>query len=199
MGEFEKTIAAMEQDEERKRHNYQKWEMGRGAAQCHLDKLRAEIAEYEMLIAHDSQAPIILELDDIDYLPDILIKACIAAKLSEKELGALCGLTEEQIKRYEKDDYQSASYLNVRGVIFALNIKIQSGKFLVALDTLEKTPITIDDLRSSKSRATRQKAKITLTHKHDNQSHHANNSCDETSISSHPLVNLTNSPTKSKS
>ncbi|OKH55460.1 hypothetical protein NIES2101_03470 [Calothrix sp. HK-06] len=45
--EFEKTIAAMEQDEERKRHNYQKWEMGRGAAQCHLDKLRAEIAEYE--------------------------------------------------------------------------------------------------------------------------------------------------------
>lgn len=152
-----------------------------------------------MLIAHDSQAPIILELDHIDYLPDILIKARIAAKLSEKELGALCGLTEEQIKRYEKDDYQSASYLNVRGVIFALNIKIQSGKFLVALDTLEKTPITIDDLRSSKSRANRQKAKITLTHKHDNQCHHANNSCDETSISSHSLVNLTNSPTKSKS
>jgi transcriptional regulator with XRE-family HTH domain len=127
--------------------------MGRDAAQCHLDKFKAEIAEYEMLTSHDSQAPIVLELDDIDYLPDILIKARIAAKLSEKELGALCGCTEEQIKRYEKDDYQSASFLDFRRVIFALNIKIQSGKFLVELDTLERTPITIEDLRSSKSRA----------------------------------------------
>lgn len=57
-GEFEKTIAAMERDEERKKHNYQKWEMGLGAAQCHLDKFKAEIAEYEMLISHDSQVPI---------------------------------------------------------------------------------------------------------------------------------------------
>ncbi|BAZ16570.1 hypothetical protein NIES4071_84470 [Calothrix sp. NIES-4071] len=86
-------------------------------------------------------------------LIDILIKARIAAKLSEKELGALCGCTEEQIKRYEKDDYQSASYLDFKRVIFALNIKIQSGKFLVALDTLERIPITIKDLRLSKSRS----------------------------------------------
>ncbi len=149
---FEKTIAAMERDEERKKNDPEWWAMGRGAAQCHLDKLRAEKAEYEMLVSHNSQTPIILELDDIAYLPDILIKARIAAKLSEKELGALCGLTEEQIKRYEKDDYQSASYLDVRFVTYALNIKIQSGKFLVALDTLERTPINIDDLRSSKSR-----------------------------------------------
>ncbi|BDA66131.1 hypothetical protein CAL7716_002970 [Calothrix sp. PCC 7716] len=156
--EFEKTIAAMELDEERKKHNFQKWEMGRGAAQCHLDKLKAEIAEYEMLIAHDSQAPIMLKLDDIDYLPDILIKARIAAKLSEKELGALCGLTEEQIKLYEKNDYQGASYLDVRFVMSALDIKMQPCEFLVPLDTLRRTPITREELRSSKSRAKSQEA-----------------------------------------
>ncbi|RUT08233.1 hypothetical protein DSM106972_014010 [Dulcicalothrix desertica PCC 7102] len=150
---FEKSIAAIEKDEERKTNDPERWAMRRGAAQCHLDKLEAEKAEYEMLTSHDSQAPIVLELDDIDYLPDILIKARIAAKLSEKELGALCGCIEEQIKRYEKDDYQSASFLDFRRVIFALNIKIQSGKFLIELDTLERTPITIEDLRSSKSRA----------------------------------------------
>ena len=116
----------MERDEERKKNDHERWATGRGVAQCHLDKLKAEKAEYEKLISHDSQTPIVLELDDIDYLPDILIKARIAAKLSEKELGALCGCTEEQIKRYEKDDYQSASYLDFKREIFPSNQPVGS-------------------------------------------------------------------------
>ncbi|RUT08232.1 hypothetical protein DSM106972_014000 [Dulcicalothrix desertica PCC 7102] len=127
--------------------------MRRGVAQCHLDKLKAEKAEYEMLTSHDSQTPIVLKIDDIGYLPDILIKARIAAKLSEKELAALCGLTEEQIKVYEKNDYQGASYLDVRFVMNALDIKMQGGEFLVPLDTLRRTPITKEELKSSKKRA----------------------------------------------
>ena len=153
---FEKSIAAMERDEERKKNDPEKWAMGRGAAQCHLDKLRAEKAEYEMLISHDSQTPIVLKLDDIGYLPHILIKARIAAKLSEKELGALCGLTEEQVKLYEKNDYQGASYLDVRFVMNALDIKMQPTEFVVPLDTLRRTPITKEELLSPKTRAKRQ-------------------------------------------
>ncbi|GJD17420.1 hypothetical protein RIVM261_023760 [Rivularia sp. IAM M-261] len=79
---------------------------------------------------------------DIGYLPHILIKARIAAKLSEKELGALCGLSEEQIKLYEQNDYQGASYLDVRFVMNALDIKMQPTEFLVPLGTLRRTPIT---------------------------------------------------------
>ena len=46
---FKKTMAAMERDEEAKRKDFLKWDAGRSALQCHVDKLEAEIAEYERL------------------------------------------------------------------------------------------------------------------------------------------------------
>lgn len=148
---FEYSIALIEQDEERKK-DLERWKLSRGGLQCHLDKLQAEIAEYEMLTSHDSQTPIVLKLDDIDYLAQILIKARMAAKLSQKELAALAGLTEEKIKQYEHDDYASASFLDVRFVIDALDIQIQTGEFLLPLDTLRRTPVTKEELLSSKNK-----------------------------------------------
>jgi transcriptional regulator with XRE-family HTH domain len=146
---FAYSIALMEQDEDRKRNDPERWELNRGALQCHLDKLQAEVTEYETLTSHDSQTPIVLRLDDIDYLAQILIKARMAAKLSQKELAALAGLTEEKIKQYEHDDYASASFLDVRFVIDALDIQIQTGEFLLPLDTLRRTPVTKEELLSS--------------------------------------------------
>jgi transcriptional regulator with XRE-family HTH domain len=104
------------------------------------------VAEYERLKSHALYTPIILKLDDIDYLPQILIKARMAAKLSQEELAKLAGLTEEQIKHYEDNDYENASFLDVKFVINALDIKIQKGEFLIPLDTLRRTPITKDEL-----------------------------------------------------
>ncbi|HAX77905.1 MAG TPA: DNA-binding protein [Cyanobacteria bacterium UBA11372] len=146
---FQKSIAAMDRDEERKKNDPDGWELLRSASQCHLDKLQAEIAEYEMLISHDSHTPIVLELDNLYYLPQILIKARIAAKLSEKELGALTGLTEEQIKSYEHNDYENASYVHVGFVMDALDIKIKKCEFLIPLDTLRRKPFNKEDFLSS--------------------------------------------------
>jgi hypothetical protein len=39
----------------------------------------------------------------------------------------------------------------VMGLFLALDIKIQKGEFLVPLDTLRRTPVTKEELRSSKS------------------------------------------------
>ncbi|MGK7876508.1 MAG: helix-turn-helix domain-containing protein [Xenococcaceae cyanobacterium] len=142
---FEQSIAACEQDEERKKNDPQAWQLTRNTLQYHLDALKEEIAEYETLTTHDERTPIVLKLDDINYLPQILIKARIAAKLSQKELAALAGLTEEQIREYEDKDYQTASFLNFLFVLDALDIKIQKGEFLVPIDTLRRTPITKEE------------------------------------------------------
>ncbi|MEQ9549750.1 MAG: DNA-binding protein [Coleofasciculus sp. G3-WIS-01] len=152
IGEFEKSIAATERDEARKTNDPDGWELMRSSLQSHLDKLKAEIAEYERLTSHDRHSPIVLKLDDLDYLPQILIKARMAAKLSHQELANLAGLTEEQIKRYEGNDYEDASFLDVRFVIDALDIKIQNGEFLIPLDTLRRTPITKEELLASQTR-----------------------------------------------
>ncbi|MCL1472031.1 helix-turn-helix domain-containing protein [Argonema antarcticum] len=150
---FEKSIAAIEKDEDSKKNDHERWKMNRETLQCHLEKLQAEIAEYDRLTSHDSHTPIVLTLDDIDDLPQLLIRARMAAKLSQKELADLAGLTEEQIKRYEDNDYEDASFLDVRFVIDALDIQIQKGEFLVPLDTLRRTPVTKEELLSSNQRS----------------------------------------------
>jgi transcriptional regulator with XRE-family HTH domain len=149
---FEYSIRALEQDEELKKKDPEGWQLSRDVKQSHLMALQAEIAEYDSLTSHDSHAPIVLTLDDIDDLPQILIKARMAAKLSQKELADLAGLTEEQIQRYEENDYEDASFLDVRFVIDALDIQIQKGEFRVPLDTLRRTPVTKEELLSSNYR-----------------------------------------------
>jgi transcriptional regulator with XRE-family HTH domain len=150
--EFEESIVALERDEARKKNDFDGWEIMRGSLKCQLDKLKSEIAEYDRLISHDSHTPIVLTLDDIDYLPQILIKARMAAKLSQKQLADLSGITEEKIKRYEDNDYEDASFLDVISVIDALDIKIKKGEFLVPLDTLRRTPVTKEELLASTHR-----------------------------------------------
>jgi len=146
---FEYSIRALEQDEELKKKDPEGWQLSGDVKQSHLMALQAEMAEYDRLTSHDSHTPIVLTLEDIDYLPQILIKARMAAKLSQKELADLAGLKEEQIKRYEDNDYEDASFLDVRFVIDALEIQIQKGEFLVPLDTLRRTPVTKEELLSS--------------------------------------------------
>lgn len=147
---FKKSVEKMENDEEAKNKDPQGHSLGLSALKYRLERLQEEIDEYEKLISHDSKAPITLPLDDTYYLPQILIKARMAAKLSQKELGKLAGLTEEQIKSYEENDYQNASYLDFRFVMAALDIKITHCEFLVPLDTLGRTPVTKEELLTSK-------------------------------------------------
>ncbi|BAZ14986.1 hypothetical protein NIES4071_68560 [Calothrix sp. NIES-4071] len=146
---FKYSIAVIEKDEAFKQKDPEGWQLDIDVKKSHLMALQAEIAEYELLTSHDGQTPIVLRLDDIDYLAQILIKARMAAKLSQKELADLTGLPVEKIKQYEDDDYASASFLDVRYVIDALDIQIQTGEFLLPLDTLRRTPVTKEELFSA--------------------------------------------------
>lgn len=146
---FEQALAQLEKNEnERVKDNPQLREIYINEVQRKLDDLREEIREYETIASHDSQTPIVLELDDINNLPQLLIKARMAAKLSQKELADLAGLTEEEIQKYEDKDYEDASFLDVMAVVDALDIKVVKGEFLIPLDTLRRTPITKEELLS---------------------------------------------------
>lgn len=144
---FEQSIAELDNNESLKA-DFKRWKLQRDSYQSQVEDLKEQIREFETLTHHDSQTPIVLTLDEINNLPQLLIKARMAAKLSQKELADLAGMTEEKIHKYEDKDYEDASFLDVMAVVDALDIKIQSGEFLIPLDTLRRTPITKEELLS---------------------------------------------------
>ena len=86
----------------------------------------------------------------------------MAAKLSEKELGALAGLTEEKIKHYEENDYEDASFREVQSLMTVLEIGIQKCELIVPLDTLRRTPVTKEELLSSRHRKSSEQGQQTI-------------------------------------
>ena len=156
---FEYSKRMLEKHEELKKKDPEGWQLSWDVKQVRLDRLNSEIAEYEKLTSHDRHQPILLKLDEINDFAKILIKARMAAKLSQKELAALSGLTEEKIKSYEENDYSNASFLDVKFVISALDIRVQEAEFLVPLDTLRRTPVTKEELLGSRRRTQSQEAK----------------------------------------
>ena len=83
-----------------------------------MSDLAGQIREYEELKSGKIPIPGLLALDD---LPRALIRARIALGLSQKDLGKLVGLPEQQIQRYEARDYESASVGRMIEIVRALN------------------------------------------------------------------------------
>jgi DNA-binding XRE family transcriptional regulator len=97
------------------------WKVQTEALQSQLDKLHSEIEEYELL---SSGKQSVLELQSLEELPFSLIKARIAAGLTQKDLANRLGLPEQQVQRYEANDYASANFSRVLEVSRALGIKV---------------------------------------------------------------------------
>ncbi len=113
------------------------WTAQQDALQSQLSELREEIEEYEAL---KSGQHTVLELESLEELPLALIKARIAAGLSQKDLAVRLGIKEQQIQRYEDTEYGSASFTRLIEVSQALGIKVREDVFLpnaqVSLNTL---------------------------------------------------------------
>lgn len=150
---FEQTVSQIENNENLK-SDPKRQKLYRDSYQSQVDELREQITEYETLTTHDPKTPLVLNLEDINELSLLLIKARMAAKLSPKELADLAGLDEAQIQEYEENDYETASFLDVIAVFDALDIKVQKGEFLLPLDTLRRTPITKEELLSKTKKLT---------------------------------------------
>lgn len=87
-----------------------------------LDELREELAEYDALRAGTRRT---LEAESFDTLPRALIQARIAIGLSQRDLAERLGMKEQQIQRYEANEYASASMSRVQEVIHALGVEVR--------------------------------------------------------------------------
>lgn len=94
----------------------------RDALRSQMDDLLVEIEEYEAL--RDGQVSVI-EIDSFDQLANGLIKARIAAGLSQKALAQKLGIKEQQIQRYESERYASASFQRLQDVAAAIGVEIR--------------------------------------------------------------------------
>ncbi|MBD2776007.1 helix-turn-helix domain-containing protein [Iningainema tapete] len=157
---FKKSIAVMEKDEERKRNDPERWELNRSALQCHLDKLQEEIAEYERLINCDNSQQINIKVESLHKLPDALIKARIAAKMSRKELADILGIEEQRVQEYEKTDYQCASFVEILEVSAALGIEFETATVQVDFEEIEAGKQSAEKWRKWRSEKMNVKTKV---------------------------------------
>jgi ribosome-binding protein aMBF1 (putative translation factor) len=89
----------------------------REAIESQLQSLSKELSEYDRLRRRRGRG---VDVSRIEDLPDTLIRARIAAGLTQKELAELLGVKEQQIQRYEATRYASASLGRVLEVARAL-------------------------------------------------------------------------------
>lgn len=85
--------------------------------QSQIDSLTQELREYEALRSGDVRPP---DLGYIAGMPRDLIRARIAAGLSQKELAGLLGMPEQQVQRYEATEYESVSFARIAEIADAL-------------------------------------------------------------------------------
>jgi transcriptional regulator with XRE-family HTH domain len=108
----------------------------RDALVSQLDELRNQLYDYESL--KHGERPVVA-LNPLAELPRQLVRARIVAGLSQKDLAARLNMKEQQIQRYEANDYEGASLSRLQQVCDALNVNIQENVFMPTAGLAAKT------------------------------------------------------------
>jgi ribosome-binding protein aMBF1 (putative translation factor) len=132
--EFEETLARLETVESQRPPEMRR--VMREAIESQLEELRDEVAAYEALRSGKVQ---VLELGSLEELPDALIRARIAAGLTQKQLAARLGLKEQQIQRYEATRYAGVSLERIQAVAEAVGARIRESVILPRAGASEGT------------------------------------------------------------
>jgi len=117
--EFEEALARLDQTESHRSPEMRA--LMRAAMESQLEDLRQQLAEYEALRRGRIQ---VLELDSLVQLPEALIRARIAAGLTQKELAKRLGMREQQVQRYEATRYAGVGLARLQAVADALGVQI---------------------------------------------------------------------------
>ncbi len=91
------------------------------ALRSEYENLSLQLHEYETLKSGTVE---ILKAPNLEELPSILIRARIAKGFSQRQLADAIGLKEQQIQRYEAEEYASANLRRLAGVSDALGLNI---------------------------------------------------------------------------
>ena len=115
----------------------------REGLESQLQDLRTELEEYEALKRGDVAT---IAIDSFDELAIGLIKARIAAGLSQKALAERLGLKEQQIQRYEAERYASASYQRLQEIVRAIGVRVRE-EILLQEPAVARVPQLLTRLR----------------------------------------------------
>ena len=116
----------------------------RKALDSQLQELNSEVQEYEALKAGKVT---IFEANSLDDLPTLLVKARISRGITHKELANRLSIKEQQVQRWESNDFSGASIENLKAIadalgvvftqkLFVPRIEVTSEKFLALLNEL---------------------------------------------------------------
>lgn len=97
------------------------WKAQGQAARCQMAELREQVEAYERLQTEHSR---VVVLEGVEDLPNALIRARIAAGMTQESLGHRLGLKPQQMQRYEATGYESASFARILKVVEALGLSM---------------------------------------------------------------------------
>ena len=98
--------------------------------EAQIKELEEELEDYDEL---QNSKPSYLELDDLDDLPDLLIRTRIAKGFTQEQLANLLGMKPQQIQRYEASKYLTASTKRLLEIANVLGIEAKGKiKFYIA-------------------------------------------------------------------
>lgn len=109
-----------------------RFELEQASIEGQLRDLDVQVTEYEQLRAGQLQR---IHITSLSELPKALVQARIAAGLSQRDLAEQLVLKEQQIQRYEADDYASASLARLEEVRRALGVELDAGVVLPATNS----------------------------------------------------------------
>lgn len=92
--------------------------------QGRIDDLRFEIEEYEHLISNDLR---VLEVNT-DNLQKAIVSFRIASGMTQKDIADKLEIQEQQIQRYEQNDYLTASFERIIQILQTLEVEVSLKK-----------------------------------------------------------------------
>ena len=90
--------------------------------------LENQLSQYESLTKGNFHC---LQPKSLNKIPNILIAARLAQKISQKQLGDIVGLKEQQLQRYESTDYETASWPTIIEISVALSLNFKFEKIII--------------------------------------------------------------------
>ncbi len=99
------------------------WEIiARADLEGTLKQISDEIEEYERL---KELGPGSVRVGSLREVPDALVRARIAARLTQKQLADRVGLKEQQIQRYEATNYSGANIDRILQIADVLDVRVE--------------------------------------------------------------------------
>ncbi|MBY0479040.1 MAG: helix-turn-helix domain-containing protein [Chitinophagaceae bacterium] len=105
-----------------------KFLLGLNSFDALIKDLENEISLYEFLTKGNLNC---LQAKSLNEIPEVLIATRLAQKISQKQLGEMVGLKEQQIQRYESTDYETASWPRIIEISTALKLNLKFEKIVI--------------------------------------------------------------------